>query len=901
MVRNKAEGQSGHSTEKHSTFAKEKVKAQPSRKGKKEWRKNVDINDVEGGLEEKREEAKAGGPIETRPNETLFVLDTTGQTTKKPKKSNLLRVEQILAQRSAIPAIASKSASLASTSTEKGKISKWTKQQITDMANKATIPKSKRKLKADLKKAGSYDVWDDAQEDMNINEIAEGADFLPLPKAKQKKVPKTLKEKPAPLIYKPAVNIPAPGASYNPTMEEHQKLLRKAHEDEVRKEEMKQRVLDQLAYPEHLDALEDIKVDDGEEQEEDEEKDETEEADGTQTGNAQNGENKKKTKTQRNKEARQEAEAQARLARQKEKELQKSIAKAKDVQAALEEEERKKAEKLEKKRKRKAEKEVEEGGRLSKHRLKKAPLEVQLQDELSESLRGLKPEGNLFKDRFSSLQERNIIEARVPVSKKRRYKLKEVEKAKKFQTRELASMSHIAAFYTEEQSPSTVSRNEVATEDTAHEATITTTPPALSSALDAASRQPITSPHSHSPTPVPLSEDERKCWICFGEEEDSEGRWVRPCQCSLISHEECLLNWISENQKGVPFKKVRCPQCKMVYRVKEHTSWSLWFMSKVDTASNALVPYLTVLGLTCSVLVTGTTYGAYSVLTVCGSEHGEALLGSAHPWSWRVWIGLPLIPGILIASRLDILDSFMPLVPLLVVGNENMHVQWPLEPRVTICILPWLRLFYKGLYSHTYRLVARAASRNLLGTSAERRGRLSRSASTSSAPTAQTAPPTPGANAIPASGGQGDAPSGEQPFDEAQTIFNTPRPIGRTIVGALLIPAVCSVMGSLLSAISPLYRRTFANDPFHRNVFGGCIFIVCKDIAAVAYKWQKVQQRRSRSVRDYVDFVHELKEGEDDESSNGDEAVPANDEGFGGFARNMGLGGLQVEVEVFGP
>ncbi|RUP44621.1 hypothetical protein BC936DRAFT_149211 [Jimgerdemannia flammicorona] len=52
-------------------------------------------------------------------------------------------------------------------------------------------------------------------------------------------------------------------------------------------------------------------------------------------------------------------------------------------------------------------------------------------------------------------------------------------------------------------------------------------------------------------------EDQCKCWICFGEDSDSEGRWVRPCKCSLISHEECLLNWISENQKGIPFKKVR--------------------------------------------------------------------------------------------------------------------------------------------------------------------------------------------------------------------------------------------------------------------------------------------------------------------------------------------------------
>lgn len=46
----------------------------------------------------------------------------------------------------------------------------------------------------------------------------------------------------------------------------------------------------------------------------------------------------------------------------------------------------------------------------------KERIHVQLQDELSESLRLLKPEGNLLKDRFQSIVERNLIEPRVPVA-----------------------------------------------------------------------------------------------------------------------------------------------------------------------------------------------------------------------------------------------------------------------------------------------------------------------------------------------------------------------------------------------------------------------------------------------------------------------------------------------------
>jgi nucleolar protein 53 len=58
-----------------------------------------------------------------------------------------------------------------------------------------------------------------------------------------------------------------------------------------------------------------------------------------------------------------------------------------------------------------------------------APLEVQLSDELAESLRLLKPEGNLFRDRYRSLVERGVVEPRfVPAKKSKRYGTKYVEK-----------------------------------------------------------------------------------------------------------------------------------------------------------------------------------------------------------------------------------------------------------------------------------------------------------------------------------------------------------------------------------------------------------------------------------------------------------------------------------------
>jgi hypothetical protein len=78
--------------------------------------------------------------------------------------------------------------------------------------------------------------------------------------------------------------------------------------------------------------------------------------------------------------------------------------------------------------------------------------------------------------------------------------------------------------------------------------------------------------NSNITTTTTINGEQRKCWICFGSDEQADtdvtmprstrgdttvhDRWVKACPCSLISHESCLLRWITENQKDMPFKKV---------------------------------------------------------------------------------------------------------------------------------------------------------------------------------------------------------------------------------------------------------------------------------------------------------------------------------------------------------
>ncbi len=82
-----------------------------------------------------------------------------------------------------------------------------------------------------------------------------------------------------------------------------------------------------------------------------------------------------------------------------------------------------------------AQKGLDGGEKIGKYKVKAGNVDVQLEEDLTENLRGLKvcchgcqmcwiiapnclfesqPEGNLFRDRFLSLQQRALIEPRVP-------------------------------------------------------------------------------------------------------------------------------------------------------------------------------------------------------------------------------------------------------------------------------------------------------------------------------------------------------------------------------------------------------------------------------------------------------------------------------------------------------
>ncbi|KAF8421268.1 ribosome biogenesis protein Nop53/GLTSCR2 [Tirmania nivea] len=415
---------------------------QPSRKGKKAWRKNVDVTSIDSGLEELRAEIIAGGVITEKPNNQLFSLDLRGDrgiVTRELKKQKPLKTDEILTARSAVPAVSSRKRHPDDSSIVTDGVVPSPKKKKKDYISHKELQKLKKiayggteAAVAKTQAAELHDPWaEPAQEE------AVDPKFSFLDKGMEVKAPKTLKMAPVSLSVTgrklPAVKVPEGGISYNPHFEEWDELLRKegAREVEAEKKRLKEEAeeKERLARLAQVEAEELAKAAGGEVQEK-EEKDE-QDADGEPTETFAKPRAVRKTRVQRNKESRLKAQALLKARLQQQKRQRHELENLRAIKLSIEAKETTRLEalaaaaseagdpeKAEKIRRRK----------LGKAHLPPKPLELQLPSELSDSLRRLKPEGNLLKERFRSLMERGILETRVmPVIAKKR-KVTESEK-----------------------------------------------------------------------------------------------------------------------------------------------------------------------------------------------------------------------------------------------------------------------------------------------------------------------------------------------------------------------------------------------------------------------------------------------------------------------------------------
>uniref|UniRef100_A0A2K5YM47 Ribosome biogenesis protein NOP53 n=1 Tax=Mandrillus leucophaeus TaxID=9568 RepID=A0A2K5YM47_MANLE len=383
--------------------------------------------EVDQFLEDVRlQERTSGGLLSEAPNEKLFFVDTgskekglTKKRTKVQKKSLLLkkplRVDLILENTSKVPA----PKDVLAHQVPNAKKLRRKEQLWEKLAKQGELPREVRRAQARLlnppaarTKPGPqdtverpfYDLW---ASDNPLDRPLIGQDefFLEQTKKKGVKRPPRLHTKPS---QAPAVEVAPAGASYNPSFEDHQ-----VHHPDQASLLSGASLAASLCWvvlgtPEVVGAG----SPDGA----------PGPAWGVRKGSLEEGTPEPRQR-QRLREGFRVQQAALRAARLRHQELFRLRGIKAQVALRL-------AELARRRRQRQARREAEadKPRRLGRLKYQAPDIDVQLSSELTDSLRTLKPEGNILRDRFKSFQRRNMIEPRERAKFKRKYKVKLVEK-----------------------------------------------------------------------------------------------------------------------------------------------------------------------------------------------------------------------------------------------------------------------------------------------------------------------------------------------------------------------------------------------------------------------------------------------------------------------------------------
>lgn len=263
------------------------------------------------------------------------MIDTKGAPEVRKtvqKKHKPLKADEILAQRSAIPAVGTHKRS--NPMVTDGIVEPQTKKHKSDWVSRKDWLRLKQVAKdatpAVKKSEGDalYDPWADEADPTPV----EDPQFEYLEKPKPKVAPPTIKHAPVSLAANgkpiPSVRAPGAGVSYNPSFEEWDQLLQEEGQKEVEAE--KKRLEEARKEQERLALIEAGKGDDGEAKSDDESAWEGFESEYEQPEWLSKKRPDRKTKTQRNKiNRRKEAERKAKWeARMQQKEEQAAQSKA---------------------------------------------------------------------------------------------------------------------------------------------------------------------------------------------------------------------------------------------------------------------------------------------------------------------------------------------------------------------------------------------------------------------------------------------------------------------------------------------------------------------------------------------------------------------------------------------
>ncbi|VUZ40249.1 unnamed protein product [Hymenolepis diminuta] len=139
-------------------------------------------------------------------------------------------------------------------------------------------------------------------------------------------------------------------------------------------------------------------------------------------------------------------------------------------------------------------------------------------------------------------------------------------------------------------------------------------------------------------------------------EDRPDQQWIHPCRCRGSSkwvHQDCLQRWIDEKHRLDPSVPVNCRICDYEYVVEYPPRDPLLVaLTAIDTALDVSSNYVFAGALLGSMYWSAASFGAMTVLQVCGQEAGLTVMERADPMV--LVIGLPAIPiGLVVIHLFD--------------------------------------------------------------------------------------------------------------------------------------------------------------------------------------------------------------------------------------------------------
>ncbi|EEY22233.1 60S ribosome subunit biogenesis protein NOP53 [Verticillium alfalfae VaMs.102] len=422
---------------------------QPSRKGKKAWRKNVDLTEVEQGLNALNDEIIRGGVAAEKDSADLFAIDTVGETDPKKKQrvTKTLRADEIIAQRSAVPAVSLRKRPAPKTSDGLLPTKRARKTGCRPPSSRACAASPTARRPRHRRQPATYDVW--AAPPPVEKPVVERAEDNFIPEKEMPKPPRTLRHKPVSLAASGktvrAVAKPKGGHSYNPLFEDYAARLEVESAKAVEVEKKRLAKEEETRLREEAIARSAAEADAAEARANLSEWDEDSAWEGFETDaegsdaegvSAASKPRKRKTTVQRNRIKRRKAEEGLKKHESKIKARDEQTKRIREIASEIAERDAFVQALVAQQAEVDSSEEEDDGAgevalrrkKLGKSKLPEGDLELVLPDELQDSLRRLRPEGNLLKDRYRSLLVRGKVESRRRIAFHKAPKVKYSEK-----------------------------------------------------------------------------------------------------------------------------------------------------------------------------------------------------------------------------------------------------------------------------------------------------------------------------------------------------------------------------------------------------------------------------------------------------------------------------------------